>query len=1024
MRVSAYMFSGQNDFLRFIRMQQKTCLVGYQKLCLYRIHLKSDDPSKQSEAWILSGWPKKNYEHFDETMLEIEVSGNTLGFQPATKFRKPFKSCEILFQKTGESLEELLPLEPWGKTPDMPKHVIFQLQARESTNRLIRQCFELGNDRIQVARASITDQDALWLRVESPSWFLLLQYLEQPEDCVVWNEVNPGIWLPWGWSHPMESMLRECSSSLQNGLRLFTPTEIQNSPLPDWNDVYTLTDLKLDKHESVGTLTSPRDIPRFQITLSLIGNRELLEPKVWVIPIEEVNRIESLLSVLAEEELDKLKLSILQDARGQGMFILRQYRQSGTFHFPVDTRGVLMTEFMEFSNLMVPRGQTLFPPLRRDRYHSLLGLRADALTLVMPEGDMVRVMRIPDSSFKSVHSYVDYLIQQESTLMTTMLNKSVFDFGHFYTAPKLPERVGNPVSNEPVSGKTKPIDSESRKAPGEEASETEAPSPQSEPEVTKPEPQEIQQNITTEEILLERKILFEGQSKNLWTELLKLKLKNQMWAAVVECVPQVLWWCSDQEDPTEIWELWSTGLNHLLKTKSTAQNNTRLKDLSRILEGLVNSEQQSEGWEIEISKILLKQQHELNRKTKWLLWEKLARYNNDARNLSLVSNEVRHSSDYQLWKEIPEFLISRLKADLVLDSSTTGKDGSLEKGVFPVFNFKDVTSRFAYPENSIVFGAMLVRAFSNIIQPQLAGQILSQIQLIPMTTESRKWCSAFLEYDYPEHPLLQWVNQNQNKWEKEPFFENLKQKIKQSSFVNDPTGPLSSNSRDRLCPSGAAYASNLLYKKALALDESQERSAQKQITLIEQALELIQTENEDSQGVARLSISLAEGLVRIHHTSSFESLENKFEMLVSGCSGNYPTHPMNQLIRDISFAKGLVMINRIAPALSLMKTIARNLRPLDNLIDFKDVSNWLLTAIAELPMSERFPILNIVMDVLKDHCQKKGFLPELTEYFRQFYLLLDSWVETAMTNDKRILMVLEKFQLQESTLILERINQP
>lgn len=332
-----------------------------------------------------------------------------------------------------------VPPRPWSQEPEY-QAVAVVLPDEVAFRRAVEALLVLGHDRLWAARLGTR---GVLLLVESPSFFLVQRWFEEEGRSVYWRESGGDVLMPWGQVHPLRRRMR--GLDLGERLYLLEPggswSHFERSQL---QDVYQGLHFDLDRVVEA-RLPTVAEVPRVEVTLGWGHRTREDEATLWVLPSPGEEVVQGLLDELPEVALAHLQLAVVRgEEGGEDLFLIRRFgggrRRRGT-----EVPGEPYAPYAGYGNLFLPRGACLEPPIRKERFRSLLALVPGELVLLSPgpEGE-VRVRRLEEAAFRSLESLVDYRISGAEDRLGEILASTVFEFEPLeYLPVRDPDRVSS-----------------------------------------------------------------------------------------------------------------------------------------------------------------------------------------------------------------------------------------------------------------------------------------------------------------------------------------------------------------------------------------------------------------------------------------------------------------------------------------------------------------------------------------------------------------------------------------------------
>lgn len=336
-----------------------------------------------------------------------------------------------------ELVRRLRPV-PWEAAPTRVE-LLYAVRPGPAFAQLVSEHLELGVDRLRYASTRTAELgEQLLLEVRTPSWFLLERWLGAPGEPVrpfrrLFGPLGPRrVWVEWGCTHPLESWIadppgeREMLLVDREGRHLLLPGDA----LKDVGEALLL-DPTLFPCQALTPAGEPEPI---RIALRLEDRATPRDPELWLVPLEERQRLEQLLAQTPEDELRNLLVACLEPEGGAGrLFAVREVLSGRAPRLlPLGPRAY--APHPGLPNLLLPCGQHLVPPLSQDRYARAFGLRPGELCLVEAAeaaGAGLRLRRLPERAFQPLARVVEFVVDAEAERLSEVLLRAPFDLGPF-----------------------------------------------------------------------------------------------------------------------------------------------------------------------------------------------------------------------------------------------------------------------------------------------------------------------------------------------------------------------------------------------------------------------------------------------------------------------------------------------------------------------------------------------------------------------------------------------------------------
>jgi hypothetical protein len=330
---------------------------------------------------------------------------------------------------------ELLPLarssEPVARPEQTP--VLFELAEARGLSALVIEILRLGNDRQSYRwldnTGATTDQSRALLRVVGPPYYSLLRALEHDESDsqpIAYVEQAPRVWVQFGYKHPLGDYLKPPEGQL---LFLRPPRQwIRVNDAP-FRDIYETLEFALPEQSSRwqdGALPARIVVP---LRLTRGGSGEIAE--MWVLHDDPVNQLDELIRNADDHLLSRLAFAV-GEQNGRKLIVLR-VRPSRLPPPELVINGTAFRHHLKLSNLFVPVGRRLHPPLRRDAVRKYLADDPAQVTWLQPDenGDGFTPESLPDTAFRALSDWIDYVLDHDRAQLQAWVESATFDFERY-----------------------------------------------------------------------------------------------------------------------------------------------------------------------------------------------------------------------------------------------------------------------------------------------------------------------------------------------------------------------------------------------------------------------------------------------------------------------------------------------------------------------------------------------------------------------------------------------------------------
>jgi hypothetical protein len=369
---------------------------------------------------------------------------------------------------------QILPLVREPGTPSITNQtpVLFELSDIVDLPTLVTEMLRLGNDRqsfrwfvvpeqspTQASLFEHTTSERILLRVIGPPYYTLLRALDRSAagargDVRAYLERGPRLWVEIGYFHPLANQIRVADTQL---LLIRNPREWLFLNEEPFQDVYDIQQFNLSQ-APIAWSAAPTP-QKLTVPLRLTAGNAADVPELWVLRHNGLTQLDTLVRDSDERLISRLMFAVAEDATGNKVVILRT-RPSKFAPPALPLEGVVAFKpFWKLPNLFIPLGQRLHPTLRRDAIRRLLADDPNQVVWLFPqENGHFTPESLPDSEFRSLENWVDYVIEAEHQPLTSWIESTRFEFENFICTDK---DSGGP-KNKPDRGDKEPRTKEER----------------------------------------------------------------------------------------------------------------------------------------------------------------------------------------------------------------------------------------------------------------------------------------------------------------------------------------------------------------------------------------------------------------------------------------------------------------------------------------------------------------------------------------------------------------------------------
>lgn len=570
----------------------------------------------------------------------------------------------ILSQREANSLTALLPLQNVPAEQQLRAHapVLLSFERVNDLADAVQQSLTLGNHALQVASVRLASRPEslgrLLLRIEKPSLFLMERWRDDGKVIFV-NAGVQNLWVRLGWRHPWSAWFTKpgflSSASLASDRLLFMDPEQgwQSLPLQTFRDVFELTKLSPDV-SAEQRLESTDAWPSFKIPLRWGVSARGALAELWLLNEDQLERLEHLLGVLSDVDLNNLQLAVVRDSSGEPQFVVREIISGRSRHFLDFGEG--FSPYAGYNNLLLPTDRTLEPPIRRDLFAGIFKLRGGELVIARPVGkgqpqtQRMQILRLSESLFRPLNSLIDYLVQGAQTVFEGVLQRSVLDIAELAKLPARPtfaeasplhvksRRPGQrrgPMSRDDAFDDFPPdgLDDDDPDDPGDAP----APAPKA-PKIAPPEsvvameaPEQAPPDPSKEEAL-EKAAVDAIDQPQPWVALAQDKFARQDYGQAIACLEHALWLATDAGAVSTLSRTLHAWLGRIPERYRNAALNVRgyVLDFCEVFrQGKLTPGEIAQRLPV-AAEMLREHSGHLSKKARWLLWQQLLNLTNDA----------------------------------------------------------------------------------------------------------------------------------------------------------------------------------------------------------------------------------------------------------------------------------------------------------------------------------------------------------------------------------------------------------
>jgi cellulose synthase operon protein C len=379
-------------------------------------------------------------------VLTIDSQGRLYVEPEATLSRATMKNLDRIgvkgSKRHGSSVREKvanwLQIVPLQKNPAelvlaSQTPVLFELESVDDLPVLVAEMLRLGNDKQSYRWFNSDDgTQRVLLRVLGPPYYTLLRAIDSTASGTrgavrAYLEPTPRVWIEIGFTHPFAPQIRVPEEQM---VLLRSPRHwvvLDESP---FQDVYDILQFDLPKVPVGWNETSPLD--KIAVPLKLAAGNAADVAELWVLRNDALEQLDSFVRDADANLTQRLTFAVAADASGQRVVVLRT-RPSKLPPPVLPLENALgFKPFWKLPNLFLPAGKRLHPTLRRDAVRRLLADDPDQVVWLQPDtAGGFTPESVPDSAFRSLEDWVDYIIETNQQPLAGWIEATQFDFDSF-----------------------------------------------------------------------------------------------------------------------------------------------------------------------------------------------------------------------------------------------------------------------------------------------------------------------------------------------------------------------------------------------------------------------------------------------------------------------------------------------------------------------------------------------------------------------------------------------------------------
>ncbi len=379
----------------------------------------------------------------DDGKVNVETA-QTLPKATETELRR----LGVSIRKTGKTDQpvicwsQILPLERMAEPAVGDKTaVLFELHDDSQLAEIVGEMLRLGNDRQSYRWLENSGHACALLRVLGPPYYTLLRAVDPSANGSLpaegataapraYVEQSPRVWVEFGWSHPFAGRLHPPAGKI---LLLRAERDwllLDEGRFHEIDEVIDFTFPASPAAWSEGQLPA-----RIHVPLQLVTSDATEPAELWVLSGTGAEQLDELVQNADDHLLGRLSFAIGQQD-GQSTVIVRA-RPGKTAPPVLVLDGIAYRPYLKLPNLFVASSTRLHPPLRRDTVKTLLAPDPDRVVWLQPAGGNTGRFQgftpqsLPDSAFRPLSDWVDYVIDQNAAPLTAWMQAMRFEFEPF-----------------------------------------------------------------------------------------------------------------------------------------------------------------------------------------------------------------------------------------------------------------------------------------------------------------------------------------------------------------------------------------------------------------------------------------------------------------------------------------------------------------------------------------------------------------------------------------------------------------
>lgn len=587
------------------------------------------------------------------------------------------KSYSVTNTIMGNSLVEVIPLVNVDahKQATRSDSVILVMNSLTEVAKTSNKLLNLGAKSIRIC--CLSNSDKYLMLIQEPSLFMLESWRD--EGVVIYlNESKHNMWVCSGMQHPWSSWIHSKPVLDKSTIYLVDQTGWASIKEEMFSDIYDFVEIVMPNHKT-STLEVSKEAVKFKVPLRFSSRKKKENAEIWMVTDDEQDRLEGLLTVLSDSDLNNLQIATVMDSEENTIFVIRELIAGRTRGF-IDF-GTAYKTYGGINSLFIPLGKTIEPPIRRDLLIDAFKVTNRSLTFVVENNNKMSVVSVKDQDFGPFHNIISYVIQCHISQLRGVLERSIFEDPSITDYVKVPAITNDDIKDREVKSSKSTRIKIKDVTPNEgdvEVGEVEVVE-QTNPVESKEEEEVnkftfVENPDTSMEEKLEKNAVDNMENYKIWVELSNIKMSLGNVPEAIGCLEHAIWVCADKTQNEALWNTYNAMSTMIISNKDKYAESIDIlgvnlrsdiikfcdkgrkkalsaSDIVRQLPSLIEKLRSSEKF--------------MSKKSRWLLWERILNVSNDTVELaqqrtSIIADlSMRGIEDTDTFSFIPKHLKTR-----------------------------------------------------------------------------------------------------------------------------------------------------------------------------------------------------------------------------------------------------------------------------------------------------------------------------------------------------------------------------